>query len=788
MNEPLNFPAAGTPAASASGAPASRRRALAAGVALAALGVLVPGVAVLVMTGREGCDGTCPGRLVASRPAPPAPVPGGAVPPGQDAAAAQREAALRALRDIRPGPPPALDDPALTVNDAPVVAPPTGVPAEPLRQALAAYRDGRAGAGDALAASLGDPVARMLLEWTAIRYNGATMPFARINAFLQRHPDWPAPEPVQRQAEYALMREKAPAAIVLAFFDRREPLTPHGAFMLASALKADGRIAAARQVAVDAWRNQPMPAALEKRFAEAFPEALTRAEHRNRMEHFLLRTDWPTALRAAAMAGPDYVLLARARMAVMQPKQPGKAAEKALMAVPEALRRDVSWRYSRAVYLRKTDDNEGARAIHMATPVSELAVDGGDEWWIERRILARRFLDAGRADVAYALVREHGAERDRLKIEAEFHAGWIALRYLARPQQALAHFDAAANIARTPVSTARALYWRGRAREALGDIPAAQKDYAAAARHGVTFYGQAARARLGDDSGPVDAAPAPDLRLLDAPPLRAIRLLHEAGADDMAGPLYAGLARNAGDAAVIDLAARLAAGRNDARAMVTIGKAAMQRGLPLAHVAWPVQGAPRPQLARQDVEPAMVLAIARQESVFDPAAVSPAGARGLMQLMPATARRTAERASLPFDQGRLTSDPAYNVTLGAHHFGELLDDWNGSYILAIAAYNAGGGNVKKWLAAHGDPRDPAVDPLDWIELIPFAETRNYVQRVLENLQVYRSRLQPGAPLRLAADLRRGVALAGQERQAGPAAPAAADGETTSSIRPQPPQL
>lgn len=673
------------------------------------------------------------------------------------APAATRPAAGLKDKAAAISPPGPLTDPALTVNDRPLAAPPTGVSTDILKTAISAYRGGKLAEGDEATRRLNDPAARALLEWLAIRYNGPSMSFARIDAFMRQYPEWPAGNLAQRQAEYALMRQKAGVDAVIAFFTGKEPQTPHGVLLLAEARRAKGDAKAAAQLIVNTWRNDPLPAALEKRFVTEYPAQLTQTEHRNRMEHFLLQEKWDIALRAATLAGPDHVRLARARMAVAQAKQPGKAAEKALDAVPAALRKDNSWLFSRALFLRKTDDNDGALAIHKTVSQEMLAVDGGDEWWIERRILARRFLDANKADVAYDLVQRHGAERNALKIEAEFHAGWIALRYLNRADAALRHFEAAAKTAGTPVSLSRTAYWRGRAHEALGQTALARASYLDAATHDTAFYGQLARIKLSDQE-PVarSAEPAIAHNALNSLPLRAIRLLHEADADEIATPLYVGVARTLEDPGAIDLVARMAANRNDARSMVVIGKAAMQRGLTLVDAAWPVQGVPQfVQNENRAVERAMVLAISRQESVFDQAALSPAGARGLMQLMPATAQRTAQRAGETYEIGRLTTDAAYNARLGAWHLGDLLDDWRGSYILTFAAYNAGGGNVKKWIAAHGDPRSPDVDPVDWIERIPFGETRNYVQRVMENLQVYRQRLEPGAPMRMAYDLKRG---------------------------------
>lgn len=240
--------------------------------------------------------------------------------------------------------------------------------------------------------------------------------------------------------------------------------------------------------------------------------------------------------------------------------------------------------------------------------------------------------------------------------------------------------------------------------------------------------------------------------------VRGLRMLEAASLKDLALPLYIDAANRLSDPAEVDALGRIAMDVRNARALVAIGKIAVQRGLPLDAHAYPTIGIPayEASAAVPLVEKAMVFAIARQESQFDPLAQSSVGARGLMQMMPATAQRTARKVSAAFDQDRLTSDPAYNARLGQAHLGELMDDWRGSYILAFASYNAGGGNVKKWIDAYGDPRKPGVDPIDWVERIPFTETRNYVQRVMENLQVYRNRLDGKSALLIDGDLQRGM--------------------------------
>ncbi|MGQ3353791.1 MAG: lytic transglycosylase domain-containing protein, partial [Phreatobacter sp.] len=235
----------------------------------------------------------------------------------------------------------------------------------------------------------------------------------------------------------------------------------------------------------------------------------------------------------------------------------------------------------------------------------------------------------------------------------------------------------------------------------------------------------------------------------------ALSLLYRLDERDMARAILADLGMRASDHGTLNAAAEVAARARDARGVVTLGKLANNRGLPFDLHAFPTHGIPSYAHVGPEVDRAVVYAIARQESTFDHRAVSHAGARGLLQLMPATARATARTHGLPFDQGRLTSDPAYNARLGAAHLGELVAEFNGSYILTFVAYNAGRSRAREWIEKYGDPRDPRVDPVDWVERIPFTETRNYVQRVMENVQVYRARLGGGSALRIEADLRRG---------------------------------
>ena len=627
-----------------------------------------------------------------------------------------------------------------------------------LRQAIDLYRKGKVADGDRLRDGFSDPAARALLEWIAIRA-GAGIGFERTVAFGRANPDWPAGALLRRRAEEALLSERKAPAIVRAYFGASRPASAPGKFALALAFKADGLDADAADLVRELWRGETFGRSLESRVIDAFPTALTRIDHRYRMERALLKEDWETAGRAAGYAGGAYASLVRARRAV-EDKSSGAAA--ALNAVPPSLRNDTSYIFSRAQFYRRADKTLEAAAVLATAPTnSEVLVDG-DEWWVERRIVARKLLDMNDPKTAYAVASAQGARTTEKRIEAEFHAGWIALRFNKDSEAAARHFALAAQVAETPISLARAAYWQGRAAEALAQADDARKHYERAALQPIAYYGQLARAKLGQTvlalRAPADLEPAKRAAFDDRLGIRALRLLAAAGLKELALPLYIDTAQRLGDAREIQALGDLAVEMKDARSLVAIGKLAVQRGLPLDAHAYPTIGIPtyETSTAVPQVERAMVFAIARQESQFDPRAQSGVGARGLMQMMPATAQRTARRVSAPYDQDRLTSDPAYNARLGQAHLGELMEDWRGSYVLAFASYNAGGGNVKKWIDAYGDPRRADVDVIDWVERIPFTETRNYVQRVMENLQVYRTRLDGKSALLIDGDLQRGA--------------------------------
>lgn len=613
-----------------------------------------------------------------------------------------------------------------------------------LAEAAAFYKAGDLARGDSVAMIAKDKTVRTALEWIALRNFPRETGFERLQAFMQAHPAWPALGWLKKRSEEALFGDRKSSALVKTFFSAADPETPAGKLALARVLTDDGKTSEAAALVRAVWREADLSPQLEAKVKAEFNTYLGRADHKFRADRLLYKEQIAAAFRAAALAGPDVMALAKARAAVIM----GARSDKLLAAVPLALRSDPGLLFAQIHKLRHADKIRAATDIMLAAPRDPSRLVDGDAWWVERRLLARKLLDQNDAKIAYKLCAEHAAVSHEMRIEAEFHAGWIALRFLHDPALAAGHFDAIAKLAEAPMSRARAAYWQGRTAEAsfAADAEAAaRRFYEQAAVHHTAYYGQLARAKLGLTTLPIrsisNEAKGEDRE--DA--IKAIELLYLAGEKNLAGPLVIEAARHLADERQVAALASLVAKQRDAHLSLNFGKIVSQRGMPIDELAFPNYGVPAYEPLQDSAAPSVVYSVARQESAFEPSAVSSAGAKGLMQMILPTAKRTAARAGVAFDAKRLLTDAAFNAQLAARHLGELMAEQKGSYILTFAAYNAGGKRVKEWIDAHGDPRKPGVDPVDWVEWIPFTETRNYVQRVIENLSVYRVRLGDAGP-------------------------------------------
>ena len=605
-------------------------------------------------------------------------------------------------------------------------------------------------------AAISDPVAKKLAEWIILRSDNNGASVERYRAFIAANPSWPSQTFLRRRLEAALWDDRRDDAAAWAMFENESPLSAKGKFSLAKAMIARGDRANAERLVRDAWRRDSMSEDTESTALDLFGALITPGDHKARMDFLLYGSEHEAALRAAKRLGGSHVALAKARIAAYKKASNTRAL---LDAVPRELHGDPGFVFNKIQLLRREEKFAEAAQLMLSAPKDPGRLHNLDEWWIERRLLARKMLDVGEHRTAYLIARDAALPaRDIYKTEQEFTAGWIALRFLTDPATAAQHFARIGVGSVNPTAVARAGYWQGRAAEAAGRAQEARTAYSRAAEQSTSYYGQLARAKLGLPQIQLHGTQAARARGAERLEIvRAVQLLYQMDEREIAIPIFGDLGENGDPDALIGLG-ELASRNSDARAMLLLGKAALNRGLPFDFYAYPVVGIPPYKAVGPEVEPSIVYAIARQESAFNQAVVSPAQAYGLMQVTPDAARYVCKRHGATYDLSRLKNDPVYNAALGAAELGGLIEDYRGSYILTFAAYNAGRGSVKKWIERYGDPRDPKVDAVDWVEQIPFSETRNYVQRIMENLQIYRTRFGGGTKLQIEADLHRGASV------------------------------
>ncbi len=609
------------------------------------------------------------------------------------------------------------------------------------RQAIELVRQGKQADATALAASIADPVGQKLVEWALLRNSDSEAGFDRYAAFIGANPDWPSIPLLRRRAEARLWQDRRDPATIRRFLDGKEPTSFIGRLALARALMAEGDRAGADREIRAVWRSAPMSSDLETVVLKAFHDELSSADYVVRMDWRISAKDFGAAARAAKHLGDDDVAIVKACTAA---EENSKKAESLLDAVPGAARGDLGYTLCRLHWQLHRDDVAGAAKLLLAVSRDDLRDQDTDEWWRAIRILARKLIDAGEADTAYRVARK-AAPPANPYYRAEFHfmAGWIALRFLADPATAREHFAHLDEGLADPIVRARAAYWRGRAAEAAGQFNEMRAQYEAAARYPTAYYGQLARARLGLGEFALRPPPQQPLQGSAIEILHAADILYTIGERDLVTSFVNDLAEQSSDAAELAALGRLTAQYDDAKAMLLVGKTALAKGLPMDQFAFPDIGVPSYSPIGPEIDRCIVYSIVRTESGFDQRDMSPAKAVGLMQVTPEAARDTAKRFGASYDWTELVSDPVYNTQMGSAELAALLKEYRGSYIMTFAGYNAGRGRVRQWVAQHGDPRDPKVDAVDWVERIPLAETRNYVQRVMENLQVYRERFAAG---------------------------------------------
>ncbi|WP_448660441.1 lytic transglycosylase domain-containing protein [Sphingomonas sp. CJ99] len=589
-----------------------------------------------------------------------------------------------------------------------------------------------------------DPIAADIDRWRQLQQSD-NLPFSSYAGFMLNHPGWPGERSRRAAAETSLSSGASDPRLVDQFFARFAPLTGAGQLRHAEALAAMGRIAEANEAARRAWRMGSLRPQDESALLGRFPGALTPADHDARMDRLLWQNATSAAQRQLGFTSATMRPIFAARLAYRT-----TAADAALVP-PDLGRGDPGLIADRANWLRYTGQSQAARAM-LAQPRQLTATPGDAEKWFETLLtMARAAASDGQHALAYQIAAQVDdaypagtdvstkslGERDDYT-SLVWLAGTTALDKLNRPADAVGMFSRYGNGSRTPQTRSKGYYWAGRAAEAASDRAGAQQWYARAAGYPDLYYGQLALERLGQPyraPSTVAMPVAEEARraFMNRGVVRAASYLGRSGARKEQTLFIRQIANDATSDTDHALAAELSKtlGRPDLGVMV--GRSALLNGLSDYSVAgYPAVPVPM----GQDAYWTMIHAIARQESQFDREAISHAGARGMMQLMPGTAREQAGKLGLSYNPSALTQDTSYNIQLGSGYFQRMLDYYGGSYPLAVAAYNAGPGNVNKWLRANGDPRTGAIDMVRWVEAIPIYETKNYVQRVLENAVVY----------------------------------------------------
>ncbi|HPE24074.1 lytic transglycosylase domain-containing protein [Albidovulum sp.] len=598
--------------------------------------------------------------------------------------------------------------------------------------ALRAAADGDWPAALGQAARSG-PLAQSVIEWQRLRDGAGT--FAEYRAFLDTHPDWPGLPLLRRKGE--AKAKAAEAAAVVAFFAALPPQTGEGSLAYAAALAAQGRSEAAAKEAVRAWRGLSLTAEEHAAFLDRYGTLL--ADHHDGRVAAMLRAGLTADVRRMLPLASAYTRSVAAARIALQDDENG--VDGLIAALPEKAVNSGGLAYDRFRWRIRRDLYDSADELLLERSGSAAELGDPEQWADWRRRLARKEMREGDPRRAYKMAAGHHLKGGSDYADLEWLAGYIALRKLGDAKTALDHFARFEAAVNGPISLSRANYWEGRAWEVLGDRAKAQAAYAEGARYQTAFYGLLSAEKVGLPMPPSMAGGEryPDWHgagFTSSGVFRAAQLLQAAGDRELALRFLLHLGEGLSGEDIARLAG-LALEWGDANTALLLAKAAAERGVILPTAYFPTNGI---ETLKLPVAPELALSIARRESEFNPRAVSHVGARGLMQVMPATAKKVAGEIGVGYDLAKLSSDWQYNAQIGSAYLAGLVKEFGPSPVLVAAGYNAGPGRPRQWIEALGDPRSDSVDVIDWIEAIPFRETQNYVMRVAESLPVYRMRL------------------------------------------------
>ncbi|WP_281858474.1 lytic transglycosylase domain-containing protein [Litoreibacter halocynthiae] len=605
----------------------------------------------------------------------------------------------------------------------------------PLAKAIAAAGSRDWDKAAELRAGLSDQVSREVLDW--MRMRGRQGSFSECVDFLSRNSDWPGLPLLRLRCEYSIPRSGVAPQLVLDFFAATIPQTGTGSLRLIEALNATGRKDEAVQEARRAWQVFNLAQVEHDAFIERHGEHL-KDLHTVRLDLLLWRGEEKAARRMFNLVPEDWAKLAVARLGL---RGLDRGVDNMIEAVPASLAEDAGLAYERFLWRARKGRTEGAVEVLLQRSLSVQDLGRPIEWADRRRSIARQLMRDGKHAEAYAIASQHFLTAGSAYADLEWLSGFIALRKLNAPKQALVHFNSFQEAVETPISLGRAGYWLGRAYEADGNAELAKAAYEFGALYQSSFYGQLAAERGGVPRDPkmTGAEEFPDWRtgeFTKSSVYDAAVTLHLAGLLSLSERFLVHLAESQtrdGIGQMIDMALEW----DEPHIALMLAKQAARQGYEIYHGYFPLSV---PKGIKMEIPEEFALSIARRESEFDPSVVSGAGARGLMQLMPGTAQEVAGEIGEDYERSRLTDDPTYNARLGTAYLRSLSERFGANPVLMSIGYNAGPSRAERWPAMFGDPRGSDVDVVDWIEGIPFRETRNYVMRVTESFAPYRARL------------------------------------------------
>lgn len=628
---------------------------------------------------------------------------------------------------------------------------------ERMEAALRAAVDGNWSKVRTYRETISDPVARKVLLWREASTGMNSANFAELDRTLRELQNWPRLGSVRENAEEKIVDSGLSAAQRVAWLEASGPISGEGKIALAEAYFSLGRRAEGEALIKDAWRNHPFYVSRQKEIANKYAAILDPPDHIARTDYLLWTSQRSAASAMKSYLPSEYDRLVDARIALAVG---GRGVDSKINAVPASLQNDPGLLFERSYWRRKRGRWDDARPLLLEIKNPDIHPRGLARIWDEKNLHIRRAIKDDEYTIAYQLASSHGMTEGVDFASGEFIAGWMALRYLGLPNDALRHFTTLEAGVGSPISKSRGLYWMGEAYTALNRTAEARGAYERAAKYNTTFYGQRAAEKIGQANiylpPPLEPTDQQKRDFADRELVKALKILIEAGEEYQFRVLsyhFDDQLRSATDFALLF---DLAKSYNMTQVGVRGSKAGLSEDIIETGAAYPLFPFALPLDRTRSAEPALVIALSRQESELNPKAISSARAYGLMQMLNSTARLQARREGISYRQSWLLDDPEYNASLGRAHLSDLIDQFNGSYILAIAAYNAGASRPKQWIQDYGDPRRGEIDPIDFIESIPFSETRNYVMRVLENTQVYRQRLSGQTTrIRLEEDLNRG---------------------------------